>query len=205
MGRLAVAGALTALLGVAVLTMPTTSAYACSPPTGPISIGNVVVEGRVTSYRIAVSPSFEGAEERNLPALAREDVELQIENVLFGEAENSRIALSREAWVGRVQGGSCGVLAENLQDAYVVVGLWRQDDGTYRWPERRPLFVGEQPLGEEYEAALQRARDLLVLPTTGTGLAPSRAVNHLVAGIAAFGVALLAASIAIRGRPTTDN
>ena len=90
----------------------------------------------------------------------------------------------------------------NLEGRYVVLILWDSGDGTYGLGSS--LYVGESPTGKEYETALQGVRDLLSLPSTGTGPAPST-THHLIAAVVALGAALLAASFAIRfgtGRKT---
>ena len=192
MWRITAAAGLVALTGIAVLSMQTTPAHACTPSTSPAPPPTLIVEGRITSYETTpLGRVFEGD-----PYEVREDMKLDVDLVLLGSIDAETLDISRPAWIPDAPGGSCGAPAVNLEGRYVVLILWDSGDGTYGLGSS--LYVGESPTGEEYETALQGVRELLTLPSTGTGLASRTTTNHFVVAVAALGTALLAASFAIR-------
>ena len=202
MWRITAVAWLVALMGIAALSTQTSSVHACVPPIGdPLAGAGLIIEGRVVEYTAHAPADADQLE--GYPV--REEFTVEIVDVLVGTVDTQSVTITHDAWVG-AGGIDCDVSPSNIDGQYIIMGLRERDDGTYGLPLSSVVFIGPEPQGEAYEAALQRIANLLepVLPPVGTGPAPA-ATNHLLAATAALGAALLAASFAIRfgtGRKT---
>lgn len=204
MWRITAVAALVAVMGIAVLSTQTTSVHACSPPLGePLADADLIIEGRVTEYTVIKPTNIDSPELYPV----QEEITVAVDRVLIGELNGTSVTFSHGAWLGSgADSAQCNFPPRDISNEYVILGLREQEDGSYVLPRFHGGFIGPEPEGEAYEAALQRIANLFepVLPPVGTGPAPST-THHLVASVAALGAALLAASFAIRfgtGRKT---
>ncbi len=213
MWRFAAASALVTLLGVAALSMQTTPVHACSagPDFDPVLESDVIVEGRFLSWELAPK-----ANRTSIFLAVR--VEMAVERVWKGVVANDVISLVDRntlerlpnemdvRWIG--SSGSCGAFNFDPTGRYGIMGLTRLEDGTYMPSLLKVFFIadgphgeGDQPRPDAYQEVidnLQAHPGLTSLPTLGTGPTPTRTTQHFIAAVAALGVALLAASFAIR-------
>lgn len=202
MWRITAVAGLAAIMGIAVLSMQTTSVHACTPPIGdPLAGASTIIEGRVVGYAARPAPDPIPREGYGVSA----ELVIEIEEVHVGEIAEPTVTVTGGTYVGDAQ-PLCDPSLDVFDGQYVILGLYEQDGGTFGIWYLGSAFVGPEPEGEAYEAVIQRIANLSVpiLPSTGTGPAPAT-TNHLVAAVAALGSALLAASFAIRfgtGRKT---
>ncbi len=198
MWRFAAAGALAALLGVAALSMQTTSVHACTPPFGePLAEADLIIEGRVTEYAVIKPANIENPELYRV----QEEIVVVVDRVLVGDLNGMSVTFSHGVWLGSgADSAQCYFPPRDISNEYVILGLRKQEDGSYVLPVFFGGYFGLEPEGEVYEAVIQRIAGLSKpgLPSTGTAPASPTATNHLVAAVAALGAALLGASIAIR-------
>ena len=207
----AVAG-LVALMGVAVLSTQPTSVYACSagPDWDPFAESTIVVGGRLTGWEIESGEARESLPPGTFPPIR---VFMDVDDVFKGPLGLTKLSFidsrslvvdaggpgSHDEWAGA--SGGCGAFDSEPTGIYAVMGLSKNNDGEYGSNRLRVFFYGEEPRGEEYERALARMASYpgaAGLPALGSGPTPSTASNHLVAGVAALGIALFGASFAIR-------
>ena len=206
MWRFAAASALVALLGVAVLSMQTPSVHACSagPDWDPVAESAVVVAGRLTGW--------EEVSDDVLPNFKPIRVHMNVDRVYKGPPGLTDISFVDSAslyftpsapedlmWAG--SSGACGAFDSDPTGVYAVMGLWEAPDGELHAGRLHTFFFGEEPGGQDYERALERMASFpaaAALPALGAGPTPSTSTSYIALSVAAVGVALLAASFAIR-------
>ncbi len=204
----AVAG-LVAVMGIAALSTETTSVHACSGPAPDrVAESEVIVEGRITSYSLTLHPPdvYENPKTGELEEYrirrATEHMNLEVTGVFKGLVPEDSITLLYNVWEPGAQlGGECGGVARDKEGQYTIVGVSRTEDGNYQARWTYWFYEGSGPSGDGYREAIERmARypGAASLPRLGSGPTPSSATHHLVAAVAALGIALLAASFAIR-------
>ena len=205
------------VMGIAVLSTQTTSVHACSR--GEVDLvaeSDVILEGRVTSYETTLDPPVlqedpMTGELRELEnRTVTERMNFEIVRVLKGNVVGDNTTILYTAWepgsiLTAQRGSVCGDIASDKTGTYTIVGLTRNDSGELFAAQGHWFFTGQSPADEHYSASLERLASFpgaAGLPALGTGAgpAPSTTSNHLIAGIAALGAALLAASFAIRFR-----
>jgi hypothetical protein len=162
-----------------LMVVPGTSrvrtAYACSAGDDfdPIASSEVIVAGRVTSW--AELPGIPSP--LNVPGKGSGDyrtigVVIEVDLTLKGEPLKKVTAIDSYMFAGsRWVGTSCAIFDADPTGRYVVLGLWRGEDGYRHLDGLRTFFIGEQPAGEGYERALERLDGLpqIAPPVTGTG------------------------------------
>jgi hypothetical protein len=176
------------------------SAYACTPPApdyDAVADSDIVVEGRILRYDIIPvdSPStpFFG--------LVTEKMSLDVERVHKGSFSKSVIRVVREAWLDDSQqgGGTCSGVATDIKGQYAIWGLKMRDDGSYVLSSLHQFFLGDEPEGERYAAALERVtQPRIVLPNTGQGRSSSPTHDGVMLAAAIAGLTLLGFSLALR-------
>ena len=207
---------LSVLLSLVILALATQigtprHAYACStgPDFNPVAKSDVIVEGRFLGYEVL--PDTEMT--RGSPYVPVK-VEMAVQRVFKGEVVGTTISLvdpvslsahDEDAWIGA--SGACGAFDADPTGRYAIMGLSRNEDGTYRPHRMFWFFLGDGPDGDVYVRALERIAsfaDAAELPPLGSGSGPSgggREVGSFVAaGAAILGVALLGTSAAVRVR-----
>ena len=205
---------------VAMASVPVRTAYACSvgPDWDPVMQSDVIVVGRLTSWREA--PEYRTApfpQEKGAWPFMPVEVTMRVDQSLKGDVPStlrfvdagslSTHDLPRR-WIG--SGGSCGTFNEEPAGLYVVLGLRRHEDGSLRSSLPLRFFMGPEMTQEGREQVARRLGEfgLVVPPSLGSaGLAggPERggesALVPLAAGlIAAAGLVLAGRVAGLRGR-----
>ncbi len=211
MWRITAVAGLAAVMGIAALSTQTTPVHACSagPDFDPIAESAIVVGGRLTNWEIASGEAHEDLTTGSFPDVR---VHMSVDQIFKGPSDLEQVSFidsnsliiavgtdGEDVWSG--SGGGCGAFNADPKGVYALMGLFRSADGEYSSGLPRTFFLGDEPAGEAYDRALERMASwpaAASLPALGTGTAPSTTSNHLVVGAAALGVALLAASFAIR-------
>jgi hypothetical protein len=177
---LAAAAVLAILLTSAVRPIPT--AYACSagPDFDPIAESDLIIGGWVVGWRERPdipSPlngnAKSGVDYKSLGMLIDVDRVFKGSPVKRVEAVDSYIPYGTR-WLGT----SCAIFGGDPTGLYVILGLWRGEDGYLHPNSLRTFFIGENPSGEGYDYAMRRLEGLPAIgpPRTGSGglVAPSR-------------------------------
>jgi hypothetical protein len=152
-------------------------AWACSGDGDPLQPAELIVGGRVTEWRRLPQVP-------NGPFIPVE-VTLRVDRRFRGDApETLRFiddtSLSVEApgvWLG--SSGACGLFDEDPTGLYLVLGLTREADGSYRSSRPMLVFSGREPAGEGFQQAMERlsadAPGLSASPTVAPTAAPTGA------------------------------
>ena len=171
--------ALVALLAVILspLIIPK-AVFACStgPDFNPVESSEVIVMGTVTGWEEVSSPS-------GPPTFQPIRLAIQVDRMLKGPPADVLYAYDVASLIRHDQGpiagkwagagGACGALDHDPAGKYVVLGLWRSEDGSLVTNRLRTFFIGDKTaLTEEREAAiLERLSGfgLITPPITGSG------------------------------------
>lgn len=170
---------LIALLAVIVwpLTNPSqVSACSVGPDFNPVESSEVIVKGTVVRWEEVSSPSGPGIYQ---PIR----LTIQVDSILKGEPAQVLYVYDVASLIRRDQGpiggtwggsgGACGAFDFDPTGKYVVLGLWRSDDGALQSVRPQTFFIGDRSeLTSKREAAmLERLSGfgLIVPPSTGTG------------------------------------
>ncbi|MCI0777819.1 MAG: hypothetical protein J4N95_06540 [Chloroflexi bacterium] len=211
MWRITAVAGLVAVMGIAMLSMQTTSVHACSGAGWDrIAASEVIVAGQLTSWEITSDESAAGFQPIR--------VFMSVDRVYKGPPGLNEISFVDAAslnstrqsefdytWSGSA--GACGAFNAAPTGIYALMGLRSDEEGTYRSNSLLVFYYGQGPADAEFQRALDGLASLpgaASLPALGSGPAPST-THHLVAAVVALGAALLAASFAIRfgtGRKT---
>ncbi|MEX1253974.1 MAG: hypothetical protein WEE64_06510 [Dehalococcoidia bacterium] len=201
------------LVGITAFAVSPRRAFACSagPEYDPVATSDVIVEGRFLGYDVL--PDTPPGNNNYLTVRVKMDVA----HVLKGSVAGDVIALvdpfslslplsghTKYEWIG--SSGACGAFNEDPTGQYAVMGLSRNDDGTYRPSLLDSFYIGEGPQDPEYQRALQRLRSFpgaASLPSLGLG--PARrggfdALPTVGSVIAAVGLAAVVAGLVLRTR-----
>ena len=160
------------------------------------SEADVIVAGLVQAWQVFGRPQLPGS-------LVAIRLTLAIDRIFKGRMAGTASVIDttsllqdphgQQFWLGGRE--TCGAFDDDPTGAYVIIGLTRWRDGTYRTELRRTFFVGAGSRGAEYQQALNRLTALNPhqLPDTA---APAFEACRMVA----ISVLLLAGGYTVRSR-----
>jgi hypothetical protein len=197
-----VAGALLAVTLAAPLLAPPRPARACSagPEFDKVADSEVIVAGRLDRWERA-------GEARGAGEFVPIRVTMTVERVFKGDAMPTIAIIdhgslidypvqgtgaTRIVWGGA--GGACGSFDADPTGRYAIMGLRRPPNGTYGANRLLTFFLGDEPVGDGFEFAMNRLVPLQPgrLPRTGAASAeldPAPAVLPTAFGISTLIVA----------------
>lgn len=185
---------LSILLGLDIV-----SVYACSVSEdyNPVAESSIIVAGRLTSWQRLQPDSTSGF----IPIR----VQMQVDHVVKGHALQQVVFVDRtslqhdsagkDVWVG--SGGACGMFDTEPTNTYVILGLFKQPDGTYTSNRVLIFYAGTQPKGEEYERALAQINTFAAHQLPHTGVPDTREVPTTIIVVA---FTFIAGGFLMRGR-----
>lgn len=165
---------LVALALVALLLGAAQPAYACSVAADFDAVGaaEVIVAGRMVRWepleRTDDNPftpvRVEMAVDRVFKGDGVETIQFVDQSSLMGDGAN-------QTWQG--MSGACGAFNEDPAGQYAVLGLSKNEDGTYAASGPLVFFIGAEPAGDAYTQAVSRIAGALgTAPTTGPAGTP---------------------------------
>jgi hypothetical protein len=162
---------LAALSSAVLLLFSATPAYACSAGEdfNPVAESDIIVAGRVVDWQ----PLQQTTTGDFIPI----QVHMNVEQAFKGNVARQIDFEDGASLIKNPQGdfqwegasGACGSFDVDPKGVYVIMGLERADDGTYRSNRLLIFFIGSEPKSDGYEQALARmaALGLANLPSTG--------------------------------------
>jgi hypothetical protein len=201
-------------------------ALACSagPDFDPIAESDAVVGGRIQGYELLpdTAPLMPEDPKTGRPMDPTQDayapvrVDMIVDRVFKGQPAPAIVIVDTRSimprhdrqgnttgefeWAGA--GGACGAFDFDPTGLYTIMGLSANPDGTYTPNRLQTFYFGNEPLGPEYERALERMASFpgaASLPALGSGPPngshPAAALWFL--GLAAAGVMLSLGGIAL--------
>ncbi len=216
--------AVAAVLLAAASVVAPKRAYACSAGLDfdPVATSDVIAEGRILGFKVLPdAPIPGGYEAKGVVLDFREDpyipirIDFAVDAVYKGQvAEDVIDIVERRAYgphplnEGKfwwLTASDCHAFYSDPTGQYAILGLGRNDDGTYGAGLLRMFYLGAEPSSEDREAVLARLASFpgaVGLPGLGSG--PQAGVGvpllSMAAGAAVLGAGLVVASIAVRRR-----
>lgn len=181
------------------LAPPSQTVYGCSdaPDRDSVALSDVVVEGRLLGYEV-LPQEVEILRDSYVPIR----VDMAVTRVIKGTVSTTTIAMvdpgslappsggsSEYRWIG--SSGTCGAFDFDPTGKHAIMGLSRNDDGTYRLNRLDTFFLGDSPDDPGYRRALERMASLpgaQGLPVLGSG--PDGSGNDPPLGIIVGGLIL---------------
>lgn len=162
------------LLVLGACLLKTQPLYACSwsEDFDPVAEAELVVGGRVISWqRLPADANAPFVPVRVTLVVAQSWKGEAGPTVSFIDRTSLASGSAQELWVG--SGGACGVFDAEPTGQYLVLGLDREPNGTYRASLPLRFFGGAEPAGPVYEQAVARLDALAQQSTPTTDVLPT--------------------------------
>ena len=220
----ALVGIATAAVFLTAAIVAPEQAYACSAGLDfdPVATSDVIAEGRILGFKVLPdAPIPGGYESKGVVLDFREDpyipirIDFAVDAVYKGQVAQDVIDIVERRAYGPhplnegefwwLTASDCHAFRSDPTGQYAILGLGRNDDGTYGTGLLRVFYLGAEPSSEDREAVLARLASFpgaVGLPGLGSGPPTDGSVLLLLmaAGAAAVGGFLLATTIALRRR-----
>lgn len=211
---------------LAVATLVPENAYACSPDADydPVATSDVIAEGRILGFQVLPDGPIPGGYEPKGVELDFQDdpfipirIEFAVDVVYKGQVAEDVISIVEPRAYGPhplnegefwwLIASDCHAFRSDPTGQYAILGLGRNDDGTYGAHLLQTFYLGAEPSSEDREAVLARLASFpgaVGLPGLGSGPQAGGGVSLwlIAAGAVALGATLIASSVAVRAKST---
>ncbi len=151
-------GVWAALASMLLVAFQSGSAHACSagPDFNAVNEADIIVAGRITEWQ----PLGSGADDTFTPILLNMRVDQALKGSASGQLQfEDRASLQGNPattfqWAG--SSGACGAFDSDPAGAYVILGLTQNERGNYQSNRLMVFFIGADPSGAAYNAAVAR-------------------------------------------------